>query len=322
MNHEAEGFNVQGGTKMKKYTWRALALSLLITAPALAGISSLTTRIGQDAAVCQADMKRLLTTNAAAVVFEAQLDSLEALEVPAEQCCRYLLNRLQNPGEAPSFDRVLSAILDLKAAGVEAEQGLALGDLQAKKEEEAVKEGKEAQKKLELEKDFLGVNWSLGIALSVDLSGDERIDDAELVNGVVRVKEESSANVGFFWEVHKYWLNNKGRCLNKKKKNKTSPCDQPDQTHEFANWGLGPFVGITTTQDDLIDSFSIGAMFGRSTLGDRASLNFGLGLIYEPGVQVLGDGILADMPLPEGETAIRFKKEDRWGALVAVSFRF
>jgi hypothetical protein len=265
------------------------------------------------------EVERVFSSDEEKATLSLQLKKLHELGIEdSNECLNYLIQSKTNPGEAPAFERVLSAAAEFKAAGVEESKLLLFADMQAKKEEMAEEMGKQEQKEIETERDFLGVNWSLGIAMSVDLSGDERIESAEVVNGVVRVTEESSNSVGFFWEVHKYWWNDKGWCLEE-------GCDRTnlEETRKFATWGLGPFVGITTTQDDLIDTFSIGLMYGRRITKDQdVSLNLGLGLIYEPDVQILGDGIVADEPLPEGETDIRFKKEDRWGALLAVSFRF
>jgi hypothetical protein len=52
------------------------------------------------------------------------------------------------------------------------------------------------------------------------------------------------------------------------------------------------------------------------------SFNLGIGLVLDPKVQVLGDGIEANKPLPSGETAIRFKKEERLSGAILASFTF
>jgi len=53
-----------------------------------------------------------------------------------------------------------------------------------------------------------------------------------------------------------------------------------------------------------------------------SSWNFGIGLRVDPAAQVLGDGIVANQPLPAGETTIRFKNEVHYGVMLLSSFSF
>ena len=61
---------------------------------------------------------------------------------------------------------------------------------------------------------------------------------------------------------------------------------------------------------------------GRRSKDRRDSFNLGLGVIWEPETQVLGDGFVADEPPPSGETDVRYKTKSTAGFLVMLSFSF
>ena len=46
------------------------------------------------------------------------------------------------------------------------------------------------------------------------------------------------------------------------------------------------------------------------------SFNIGIGVVIDPNVQTLGEGITANMPLPTGETAIRYTERMQTGLLI------
>ncbi len=50
------------------------------------------------------------------------------------------------------------------------------------------------------------------------------------------------------------------------------------------------------------------------------SFNLAIGPVMSPKVKVLGDGIEEGKPLPEGETEVRFKKENKFGYAILLSF--
>lgn len=157
-------------------------------------------------------------------------------------------------------------------------------------------------------KEFLGLNWSLGIGAAHDPEGG-RVDKASVVNGVVRVEEENNTQARIFLEIHIF-------CLRKLTRNES--CEEPKPL-----FGQGPWVGVQSSKDQVIDAFGLGWMWGwRTSTTATNSFNLGIGLVLDPKVQVLGDGIEANKPLPTGETAIRFKKESRVGGVLLVSFTF
>ena len=154
------------------------------------------------------------------------------------------------------------------------------------------------------DKDFMGIKFGVGVAFTLDWGGQSRVKDAELVNNIVRVTESQDGEARVLLEVHHFW-----------------PIG--GATREEALYGFGPFVSVQPGSDDVIDSLGIGVMVGmrRSPKSDN-SLNIGLGLIVDPNSQLLGDGIVANQPLPAGETSIRYKTEYETGFLLMASFSF
>jgi hypothetical protein len=58
-------------------------------------------------------------------------------------------------------------------------------------------------------------------------------------------------------------------------------------------------------------------------VADNSSWNFGIGLRVDPNAKVLGDGIVANAPLPAGESSpVRTKTEPRLGVMLMSSFSF
>lgn len=164
-------------------------------------------------------------------------------------------------------------------------------------------------------KKFIGWDWDLGVAVAYDLEG-ERVDSARVVDGLVRVDNESRASPRIVATIHYFWP----VCP------KATPCAPPAATSGLVQpkplprFGTGPFVGIQSSKDDLIDAFVAGWMIGWPTADGERSFNVGLGISLDSKVKTLGEGITANMPLPGGETEVRFKTEDRMGAMLLFSF--
>ncbi len=161
---------------------------------------------------------------------------------------------------------------------------------------------------------FLGFDWSAGIAVTGDFTSERRIDDAELVNGVVRVKDESRYLPRIMLEAH-YLFRSWGD-------QKIDRALRADGKTYFVTKGHGPFVAIQSSDKQALDSFAAGYLFGwRPDSTKEWSFVMGAGAVLDPNVQILGDGIQANQALPEGETAIRYKKVDRWGWMLMFSFK-
>ena len=59
------------------------------------------------------------------------------------------------------------------------------------------------------------------------------------------------------------------------------------------------------------------------TQADNNSWNFGVGFHVNPKATVLGDGIVANMPLPAGENnPVRLNSEPRYGVMLLTSYGF
>ena len=175
---------------------------------------------------------------------------------------------------------------------------------------------------------FAGLGWGIGLSADFDVGG-SRVNNTTLVNNIVRVIDSSTnVNVGFVLEAH-YFL--------KAKETGGNDCHStsPLLLLNCNDWATGPFVAIeigggtnATPTSGAITGYAIGWMVGlhhpdRSPTSN-SSWNFGIGLRVDPGAKVLGDGIVANQPLPVGESSnpIRTKLEPRLGVMLLSSFSF
>ena len=179
-------------------------------------------------------------------------------------------------------------------------EAVVLLNKQLKKAQEEYEEYLLKQEAIE---DFGGLGFSVGAGITFFPAEDELIEEAEIINGIVRIKREGKAVSRMMLESHYFFI------LDNESNGK---------------WGIGPFVGILTNEDQLLDAFGLGVMVGLRRLGESSSrsLNFGAGWVWDRNCKVLGDGIYANMLLPEGETEIRYKYKTLGGFIVIVSFSF
>jgi len=208
------------------------------------------------------------------------------------------------------------------------EQGY-LKEIQAAAEDKVERELNESR--------FREWGFSIGLGISFDLEGGDRIENAVVdANGIVRVTQENNEVPRLLLETHYFFVSKKRYVI---RKPDGSLVTQPDPNNPEtrkavifedrdpqARWGHGPFVGIQSSDDEIIDSFAFGWMLGfrrptpKGPSGE--SFNVGFGLIVDRDVKILGEGIEPDQLLPEGESEIRFRNESRLGALLAFSFSF
>jgi|SRR5580704_16908316 hypothetical protein len=178
-------------------------------------------------------------------------------------------------------------------------------------------------------KSFGGLTFGAGIALSLNTSK-SRVTTAQVVgpNNIVRVSASGDANAGLVLESHYFFVPNVPFF---------GVVPQGD-------WGHGPFVAIVadtsgsggSSASNIISAYALGWMIGlreptwafdstsktwNATYG-TASWNFGVGVRIDPNAQVLGDGIVANAPLPAGETSIRYKTQPSYGLMMLSSFSF
>ncbi len=167
---------------------------------------------------------------------------------------------------------------------------------------------------------FGGLSLGVGLGLTLNIDKVSRITSASPVNGIVRVTGTSDAVAGIVLESHYFFVPNRDLA-----------------TVPAGAWGHGPFVAIVagSSGSNVISAYALGWMIGlreptwtyskdggwKATYGS-SSWNFGLGVRIDPSVQVLGDGVVANLPLPAGETAIRFKNVPSYGLIMVSSFSF
>jgi hypothetical protein len=191
---------------------------------------------------------------------------------------------------------------------------------------------------------WAGLNWGLGIAADFDVSG-ARVGAATLAgtNNIVRITDATpNVDVGFVLEAH-YFIRDyffakplaaamngtvNGVCL--------TVCNLDVADGPFVALEIGNGTSVPSGNSGPITGYALGWMVGLhhaalapsktnpSTLVDTStrSWNLGIGLRVDPDAQVLGPGIVANQPLPAGETTIRYEKEARYGIMLLSSFSF
>ena len=157
-------------------------------------------------------------------------------------------------------------------------------------------------------REFAGLRLGVGLSFTVNVTDQDRIGEADVVNGIVRVKSETNNVARIMLETHYFITRNKCRAFG------ITLSDEP--------CGAGPFVAIQPGSQELIEAIGAGLMFGFRRAKDSSdSFNIGLGIICDPNVKVLGDGLVANEPLPEGDS-LRYKQTSAWGVLFISSFSF
>lgn len=156
-------------------------------------------------------------------------------------------------------------------------------------------------------KDFAGLKFGVGISLTHDIGSNERIKSVEVVNGIIRVKEEENDIARVMLESHYFFTPNK------------------DFLVPAGKWGIGPFIALQPGTDEIIEAIGFGIMIGFKRLeaySTASSMNLGVGFVIDPSVTVLGDGLKLNNPLPEGENTARLKETSQIGILLLASFTF
>jgi hypothetical protein len=153
--------------------------------------------------------------------------------------------------------------------------------------------------------EFAGLKFGIGISFTLDSGDNDRVSEASLVNGIVRVNDEDNGRARIMLESHYFFT--------------------PDIPHtglKKGDWGVGPFVSLQPGTDNIIEAIGMGLMVGFRRPSGNDSFNLGIGMVIDPNTRILGDGIVADQPLPLGETEVRYKEEMQKGFLILSSFSF
>ena len=162
-------------------------------------------------------------------------------------------------------------------------------------------------------REFLGIRFGIAFGLAATVGADDRVEEAEVVEGVVRVNKTTNHQARVLLETHYFW----------RLQDEKVPIlvNGKPQDIDVADIGIGPFVAIQSSGDEILEAIGMGLMVGFRR-DARSSFNLGGGILLDPAVKTLGDDIRPDKPLPPGESVIRFKEEPRWGLLVLASFSF
>jgi len=154
---------------------------------------------------------------------------------------------------------------------------------------------------------LFGMKFGAGVSLVSSLGRKNAIREAEIdANKIVRIKREDTHSVGYLLEAH-YFVTPDYAFLGIEK-------------ISSGKWGIGPFVAVQAAADKSLSGIGFGLMLGFKQLSTNPpavsglSWNIGVGALYDPSVKVLGAGIVANQPLPAGETAIRTTEVGGWGA--------
>ncbi|MDR4480509.1 MAG: ankyrin repeat domain-containing protein [Nitrospira sp.] len=135
----------------------------------------------------------------------------------------------------------------------------------------------------------LGLGWTHNL-------GPRRVDSVTVVNRIVRIDNERNDLVRFMPEMH-LWI------------------DRWDEQR----WSWGPFLTVAPGSR-IIDAVGFGIMMGyRPHQRDQYSFNLGIGGTLDLDARVLGDGLIANEPLPPRENTARTKHTTAAGLLVLFS---
>lgn len=155
--------------------------------------------------------------------------------------------------------------------------------------------------------EFRGLKLGLGLSYSFDLGDNDRIAEAQIVDGLVRVTDEDNSNARFMLESHYFFR----------------PSFKFMGSVEPGKWGMGPFVAVQPGSGEIIEAVGAGLMIGFRRKGNgNSSWNIGVGVVVDPDARILGDGFAENEPPPGNESSIRYKETSQGGLLLISSFSF
>lgn len=154
--------------------------------------------------------------------------------------------------------------------------------------------------------EFQGISFGVGIAGMIPFNSigeDNRIEEAVLAGDessrFVRVVRRHSTSARVILETHYFFT--------------------PGPAERF---GIGPFVALQPGTEKVINALGGGVLTGLRRENRSQSFNVGAGVMVEPEVRDLGQGIMEDEPLPAGETEIRYQTVPTWSFVLIASFGF
>lgn len=167
----------------------------------------------------------------------------------------------------------------------------------------------EAEEKAGARRQFAGINFGVAIGVLMPLYRNTRIEEAVLVPSdpanpdapkVVRATLRKSVDARLLLETHYFF-----------------------QPSAYPLFGWGPVIVVQPGTDEIVEGAGLGMMVGwRRGEKTSDSFNLGLALFMERSVKDLGEGIKEDLPLPAGETEIRYQQKPAVSAVALGSFSF
>ena len=139
-----------------------------------------------------------------------------------------------------------------------------------------------------------GFGFGIGLSFTIDTGDNSRVKSAEVVDGIVRVTDEENGIPRLVLEGHYFFGTDDG-------------------------FGHGPFVAVQPGDNEIINSAALGYMVGFKKQNSDDSWNLGIGIAADPNVQILGEGIKANQPLPGNEESVRYKEETQYGVMILFS---
>jgi hypothetical protein len=167
-----------------------------------------------------------------------------------------------------------------------------------------VASAEETEREATSQENFMGLNWGVGFGYS--FSSSKAVDQASIVNGIVRVESERKQLPRAFLEFHKYLWCNKDR-----------------SDRELGTRGCGPFLAVSATEQKVLSGVGMGFMYGRKAKAtDSDGFSIGIGVMLDGKVKDLADGFEENQAPPAGETQVRFKEKSRWSGMLFVTRTF
>ena len=165
---------------------------------------------------------------------------------------------------------------------------------------------------------FAGLRFGVGLSLTLDTGKNDRVDEAQIVDGLTRVDKESNARARIMLESHYFFTPERKKKIRGTDRYKTGLFGVNN-----GSWGIGPFIAIQPGTDEIIEAIGAGVMIGFKRKDQKSSSwNFGIGAVVDPNVQILGDGFEANEAPPGNEEQVRFKEKAQVGVLLMTSFSF
>lgn len=161
----------------------------------------------------------------------------------------------------------------------------------------------------------------LGITVAPNAS-DDQVDEAFVVDDKIVVTKQNTNAARMLFEFHQLFTTNifsgDGR---KAARTQLAACET--NPLECPMYGVGPFMALQMSEDDLVASVGVGIMLGvRNDPRKNTSFNFGIGLQWDSKVKQLADGFKEGQALPTGETEIRFKEKGEARLMFGISLGF